>query len=195
MNKVFKDLNPEKPIQWSEKEIDAELKLFNKSEKRRKKFLRRALHKSRDDEIKKEYEELIPKKKPKKGFDLSTTTKQLMLFIVINCSIIEIYAMVVMVKFMDLSALDALISAVVAESFSFMVYCTKSYLENRSQKSHEYDMEKLRVENVDTETQQDPEDRVFTEDETLISNSYTSGTVTPITNECSDITNVSTDNQ
>ena len=194
MNKIFKDLNPDNSsVQWTEKEIDTELKLFNKSEKKRKKFLRRALHKSRDDEIKKEYEELIPKKKPKKGFDLSTTTKQLMLFIIINCSVIEIYTMVVMIIFKDLSALTALISAVVSESFSFMVYCVKSYLENRSEKNHEYDMEKLRVENDGTETQQDPEDKVFTEDETLISNSYTSGTVTPITNEYSDITDVSTD--
>ena len=193
MNKVFKDLNPDKPIQWSEKEIDAELKLFNKSEKKRKKFLRRALHKSRDDEIKKEYEELIPKKKPKKGFDLSTTTKQLMLFIVINCSVIEIYTMVVMIIFKDLSALTALISAVVSESFSFMVYCVKSYLENRSEKNHEYDMEKLRVENdnSDIQNQEDPEEKVFTENELDNVNSYSSGDISSITNPYSEGVDIS----
>ena len=162
MNKIFNNLVPDNKgsVNWTKKEIDTEMKLFNKAEKKRKKLLKHALHKSRDAEMKKEYDEIVPKKKPRKGFDLSTTTKQLMLFIVVNCSIIEIYTMIVMVKFQDLSALTALISAVVSESFSFMVYCTKSYLENRSEKNHEYDMEKLRFENesceLEEELQEDP---------------------------------------
>lgn len=162
MNKIFNNLVPDNKgsVNWTKKEIDTEMKLFNKAEKKRKKLLKQALHKSRDAEMKKEYDEIVPKKKPRKGFDLSTTTKQLMLFIVVNCSIIEIYTMIVMVKFQDLSALTALISAVVSESFSFVVYCTKSYLENRSEKNHEYDMEKLRFENesceLEEELQEDP---------------------------------------
>ena len=161
MNRIFFKLIPDnEPVKWTEKEIKEESILTKKHEIKRKKLLRKALHKYRDDEIKQEYKEIAPKKKPKKGFDLSTTTKQLMMFIIINCSIIEIYTMVVMVMFQDLSALTALISAVVSESFSFMVYCTKSYLENRSEKNHEYDMEKLRVENDGCENidplQEDP---------------------------------------
>lgn len=194
MNKIFKDLNPDNSsVQWTEKEIDTELKLFNKSEKKRKKFLRRALHKTRDNDIKKEYKELSPKKKAKKGFDLSTTTKQLMLFIIINCSVIEIYTMVVMIIFKDLSALTALISAVVSESFSFMVYCVKSYLENRSEKNHEYDMEKLRVENdnSDIQNQEDPEEKVFTENELDNVNSYSSGDISSITNPYSEGVDIS----
>ena len=75
--------------------------------------------------------------------------------------------------------------------FSFMVYCVKSYLENRSEKNHEYDMEKLRVENDNTCTQEDPEEKVFTEDEI---NPYSSGDVSPISNEYYCNTDISTNN-
>ena len=177
MNKVFYKLVPDnEPIKWTEKEVKEESIVFKKQECKRKKLLKKALHKSRIINMKKEYEEIVPKKKTKKGFDLSTTTKQLMLFIIINCSIIEIYTMVVMIMFQDLSALTALISAVVSESFSFMVYCTKSYLENRSEKNHEYDMEKLRLDTDSSETdilQEDPlNKKIGNGDITQLNSSY-----------------------
>lgn len=146
-------------IQLSENEITKETKRLEKSEKKYKKRIMRALHKRRAAMMKEECLSILSKKKRSKPFDLSTTTKQIMLFIVINCTIIELYAMIVMAVFRDLIALDALISAVVAESFTFLVYCMKSYLETRSEKTHEYEMEKLRYENESDEDnyQEDPE--------------------------------------
>ena len=95
--------------------------------------------------------------------------------------------MVVMVMFQDLSALTALISAVVSESFSFMVYCTKSYLENRSEKNHEYDMEKLRVENDSCENidpvQEDPLNKKESNVEIEPINKFSSTDVCCISNE------------
>ena len=64
-----------------------------------------------------------------------------------NCTIIEIYALVVMAIFADLSALTTLIVAVVGECVSLASYMIKSMHENTSGGIvYESAMEKLRNE-------------------------------------------------
>lgn len=70
-----------------------------------------------------------------------TTSKKLILFLFINCVIIELFAMVMIalnVAFSkntgytpDFSPLNALIGAIVAEVIGYGVYALKSALENR----------------------------------------------------------------
>ena len=62
-----------------------------------------------------------------------TTTKILMYYILINCTAIEIYSMVVMYLFQDLSALYSLIGAVIGESVSYAVYCAKSFNDTKEE--------------------------------------------------------------
>ena len=68
--------------------------------------------------------------KPKKPFAFS---KLAFIFLIANCSIIEIYAMIVMIKLYDLSALTTLISTVVGECIIYCAYVAKSTIENKSQ--------------------------------------------------------------
>lgn len=78
-----------------------------------------------NQKLKKEKQEFYAKyRKP------LTTTKKLALYIFINCTIVEIYAMIVMFIFRDLSSLYTLISAIVTEGFGFAIYCYKSTKEN-----------------------------------------------------------------
>lgn len=62
-----------------------------------------------------------------------TTSKLLMYFILINCTVVEVYSMVVMYLLADLSALYSLIGAVVTESISYAIYCAKSYQSKREE--------------------------------------------------------------
>lgn len=57
-------------------------------------------------------------------------TKKIMMFILINCTIVELYSMFAMTYTNDLSSLCTLITAVVGESISFAIYSYKSIKEN-----------------------------------------------------------------
>ena len=59
-----------------------------------------------------------------------TTSKLAMYFIFINCSLVEIYSMVAMWYFSDLSPLYSLIGAVLAEGIAYISYCAKATKEN-----------------------------------------------------------------
>lgn len=64
-----------------------------------------------------------------------STTKKLMVFLFMNCTIIEIYTLVITTKsinmgYFDFSALNILISAVVGQVIAFAVYALKSLKEN-----------------------------------------------------------------
>ena len=71
----------------------------------------------------------------------TTTSKKLILFLFINCVVIEIFAMVMIALNLvftkdsgyspDFSPLNALIGAIVGEVIGFGIYCVKSTLENR----------------------------------------------------------------
>lgn len=105
------------------------------SEERNRKNLERATQERKNWEeekkvlaIKKEIEEEKKKLKPKK--EKLSTTKIFVILILINCTVVEIYAMGVMFYFRDLSALYTLITAVVGESITFATYCIKATKEN-----------------------------------------------------------------
>ena len=75
-----------------------------------------------------------------------TASKFFMLFILINCTIIEIYSMVVMVKMQDLSALSSLIASVITESISYAVYCAKAYRSKKSEVEAELNRDRFEFE-------------------------------------------------
>lgn len=65
------------------------------------------------------------RKKKKKEFG-----KIALLLIIFNCAIVEVYSMVAMWHFGDLTALYSLIGAVVGASIAYIAYCGKSAKEN-----------------------------------------------------------------
>ena len=64
-----------------------------------------------------------PKKKP-------SFSKLMLLFLIINCSVIEIFSMVAMWVFQDLSPLGGLIAAICTETIGCVGYFAKSAREN-----------------------------------------------------------------
>lgn len=70
----------------------------------------------------KEKEKYYPKK--------LTTAKVAMYYIFISCTVIQIFSMMAMWHFADLSALPGLIAAVVGETIAFCAYSAKSTKEN-----------------------------------------------------------------
>lgn len=60
-----------------------------------------------------------------------TFSKWAFIFMMANCSIIEIFSMIAMVVIMDLSALPSLITAVVGECIITLGYMAKATMENR----------------------------------------------------------------
>ena len=80
------------------------------------------------------------KNKSKKKKEKMTTSKKLILFLFINCSIIELFTLFIIVYSFpfaadlgvlpDLSPLNALISTVVAEVIGYGVYSLKALKEN-----------------------------------------------------------------
>ena len=59
--------------------------------------------------------------------------KKMLLYVFINCTVVQVYAMVVMVALRDLSALYTLITAVVGEAFALAIYEIKALRENSSE--------------------------------------------------------------
>ena len=80
-----------------------------------------------------------------------TTTKFIFYLLLINCIMLEIYAMVVMYKLNDLSALPILITAVIGESISFAIYCLKAYFAKRSEENMKFEKEKFGLNNSNEE--------------------------------------------
>lgn len=80
-----------------------------------------------------------------------TTTKFIFYLLLINCVMLEIYAMVVMYKLNDLSALPILITAVIGESISFAIYCLKAYFAKKSEENMKFEKEKFGLNNSDEE--------------------------------------------
>ena len=60
-------------------------------------------------------------------------SKKMLIYIVVNCTVVQIYAMVAMFVLQDLSALYALITAVVGETIAFFIYEIKAARENTSE--------------------------------------------------------------
>ena len=74
------------------------------------------------------------------------THKFFMYFIIINCTVVEIFSMRAMIKFADLSALPVLITAVITESISYAIYCAKSYSGTKQEKIQELDNKRFELE-------------------------------------------------
>lgn len=72
-----------------------------------------------------------------------TTSKYLMLFILLNCTAVEIYSMWLMVYLSDLSPLTTLMGSVITESISYAIYCTKSFKENKEKALVQLDRDKF----------------------------------------------------
>ena len=60
-------------------------------------------------------------------------SKRMLIYIVVNCTVVQVYAMVAMFVLQDLSALYALITAVVGETIAFFIYEIKAARENTSE--------------------------------------------------------------
>lgn len=64
-----------------------------------------------------------------------TTSKKYTLFLMINFTIVEIYCLVVMYMFRDISSLGILITSILGETIAYAVYSAKSLKENISKYS------------------------------------------------------------
>lgn len=129
-------------IELSKEKYDIELQRLKLQEmewKRKKRLLdkRKALRKSKL--------EYLPRFKV-------NTTKLVMAYIIINCTIVEIYSMWVMVKLQDISGLYTLITSVIGETIAFLVYAVKSTKEN-TQGGIIY--EKMKLENTPPPSKED----------------------------------------
>ena len=76
-----------------------------------------------------------------------TTTKKLIAYILINCTVVELYSMFVMFYLRDLTALYTLIGAVVTESISFAIYCAKAFKETKEEETLKFERDKFKLEN------------------------------------------------
>lgn len=142
----LKSFNSSK-LSWDDNDLKETNKLNKDFDRKCRQTIIKAQKQREKQDLKKIKEKYGKQKEKKKIIDLSTTTKQIMLFLIINCTVVEIYAMFTMYHFQDLTTLDALISAVITETIAFLVYCVKSYFETRSEKMHELDMSKLNNQN------------------------------------------------
>lgn len=116
------DDNPD--LDWTPEELKQETKNIKKYKAGMRKALLNAQERSRKKEIKS-----LSKKVTIPALDRQdmTSSKLFMIIILVNCSIIEIYSMWAMYKLKNLEALPGLITAVIGESISYLIYCAKSY--------------------------------------------------------------------
>lgn len=72
-----------------------------------------------------------------------TTSKILMYYILINCTVIEVYSMYTMYTLKDLSPLYSLIGAVIGESLSYAIYCAKSFKDTKEEVKSKLERDKF----------------------------------------------------
>lgn len=127
-------------LSWYNRETNREIR----EEKRYQRKLRKAIRKSNLREKKYAIDKINSENRyvseRRKKF---TTTKFFMYFILINCTIIEIYSMVTMYLLQDLSALYSLIGAVVGEGISYAIYCAKSFNESKEECRNKLERDKF----------------------------------------------------
>ena len=97
---------------WNEEEDKEELKIIEKYNIKLKKEILKSERRKRLQDIKN-----VRLQYRNRGVSRTTsTTKILITFIMVNCTLIEVYSMYVMYHLQDLSSLYSLIGAVVSES-------------------------------------------------------------------------------
>lgn len=84
-------------------------------------------------------------------FLASSTSKLMMTYIFVLCTVITIYAMIVMYLKEDLSALPILITAVVGETISYAIYSVKAYKGKKSEVDAQLERDKFEWEKSETE--------------------------------------------
>lgn len=127
-------------IKWTKRERRKK----DRTDKKYKKLVKRELIKAEKRKRKMKLKELRNKYKPvKKKKKKKSTTKLLVFFIILNCSIVEIYSMFIMYNLKDLSALYSLIGAVVGESIAFAIYCAKSFKETKEEAINKLERDKF----------------------------------------------------
>lgn len=139
-----------KDLNWTEDELKKAQEDLEKFNTEKRKALEYAEEKRRKQELK----DIRRNGAVRSLFNSEniTTTKFFMIFILVNCSIIEVYSMVVMFVFNNLEALSALIGAVIGESISFAIYCAKSYLGHKEEEIRKYENRKLDLENANVDS-------------------------------------------
>ena len=109
-------------------------KNYEKLKEKYKKQILRELQKDEIQEMKKElHDRRIDNTLIGRRLQKMTTSKFIMYLILLNCTVIEVYSMIVMVKLNDLSPLMTLIGSVVGESISYAIYCAKSFNSTKSE--------------------------------------------------------------
>ncbi|MCD8013295.1 MAG: hypothetical protein LUG99_08985 [Lachnospiraceae bacterium] len=120
---------------WSEKHFDRQMERVERE-------------KQQCDKEKELYDKRLEVKMVKRSmrsFRLPTTTKIIMAFLLVNCTAVEVYSMVVMWKLQNLDALYSLITAVITESISFAVYAAKSYNETKQEEIIKLERDKMSI--------------------------------------------------
>ena len=132
--------NPLTSMEFTIKEKDQ----LDKEERRHKKLLKKELIKLDKRKKKQELREISEQYKyVSEAKQKRTTSKVLMYFILANCTMIELYSMVVMFVLKDLSALYSLIGAVIGQSVSYAIYCTKSFKESKEEAINSLERDKF----------------------------------------------------
>lgn len=151
---------------WSREELAKEKAAKERHDKKVKKALMKAEKRKRNLEIKCINSSYRGDEKEKKKV---STTKLLMAFIFINCTVVEAYSMWVMYTLGDLSALYALIGAVITESISFAIYCVKAFNETKEEERLCFEREKFETEHSVANEELISEDMLVQDETTDIS--------------------------
>ncbi len=136
---------------WSEKHFNREMERVEREKKQC----------DREKELFDKRLEVRMVKKSMRTFKFPTTTKIIMAFLLVNCTAVEIYSMVVMYQLQNLDALYSLITAVVTETISFAVYAAKSYNETKQEEIIKLERDKMDAANtaaVEEEPELNPEE-------------------------------------
>lgn len=139
MEEMKEEYTPLELTDLTDKELLALERINKRFEKRKRKELLKLEKRKKESELREISNQCKEEKEKKK----KSTTKVLMAFILANCTIVEIYSMIVMFVLNDISALYSLIGAVVGESVSFAIYCTKSYKENKEEAINRLERDKF----------------------------------------------------
>ena len=138
---------------WSDRHFNREMERVEREKKQC----------DREKELFDKRREVKMVKRSMRTFKLPTTTKIIMAFLLINCTAVEVYSMVVMWKLENLDALYSLITAVVTESISFAVYAAKSYNETKQEEIIKLERDKMSMDTanepvVEEEPELNPEE-------------------------------------
>ena len=127
-------------IRWTDEELLKRRREEKKFVSKLKKEIVKSEKRKYRLELRKVREENTYISERKKKF---TTTKLFMYFILFNCTAIEVYSMITMFVLKDLSALYALIGAVVGESISYAIYCAKSFNDSKEEAKSNLERDKF----------------------------------------------------